>query len=278
MTATQHTWTAAGQPPHGYPVEPAPDGRCATCGGAHQDGHAVPLAAIETPTMAAHGDNFRTWGKHVCHACAWLYQAGKGRPGNFIALPDRYEETVISLDSVVANKRPWITILRELATLPPETPITGVMTTDVKPRLWPRMRLTTLGQMGLYLHAPDYDVSAWTRFDLHACLDAIGAMLPALAAGYPKARLYHGLWTDGKRAIKDPAATLALETAIAPHRGHDHFLPALIAAGLTKEAKANVQRLADQHPTDQPGASADRHTQPAPASRDQHRSAQLELF
>ncbi len=273
LTATQHTHAAAGHPPHGY-TETATGGRCATCGG-DLHGVGITLADIETPTMASHADNFRVWGKYCCRACAWLYHAGKGRPGNFIALPWQYEETVISLESVVANKRPWLAVLRELSAVPPETPITGVMTTDVKPRLWPRMRLASIGAAGLYVHAPDYDVSAWIRFDLGACLNAIDAITPALAAGYAKARCYHGLLTDSRRALRDPAAALALDAAIAVHRGRDHFLPALIAAGITKETKANAAAAIAE-----PKSSGRAYRQPksAAASGDPPAGTQLGLF
>lgn len=264
-TAPQLAHAGAGYPAHAYRTEPA-DGHCTSCGAAI-DGIGIPLDAVETPTMAAHGDNFRAWGKHICPACAWFYGIGKGRPGNFLATPQRFEACVISLDSVVADKRPWITVLRELATLPADTPVTGVMTTDVKPRVWPRCRVASVGAMGLMLHAPDYDVSAWTPFSLAACLDLIAHMLPPLAAGYAKASLYRGLWRDHKRAVKDPAAVLAWEQTLAPHRTAPHFLPALIAAGIAK---------GDRHV--QPGPRPDRHPQPAATRGDPDHQAQLGLL
>lgn len=166
-TASQLAWTAAGSPAHGYASECAST-ICATCAMPISDG--VHLSEIETPTMANHADYFRFGSKHVCHACAWLYGLGKGRPGNYIATPSVLEFVVISLESVVADKRPWLAVFRDLVQLPGDTPAAGVMTTDVKPRLWPRVRLATIARFGLYLHAPDYDVSEWRAFDLHVCL------------------------------------------------------------------------------------------------------------
>lgn len=225
-------WTAANQPRHKYPEEMVPPGPCATCGVLLVIG--VPLSAVETPTMANHADYFRFGSRHICPACAWLFDAGKGRPGNFVVFGDRIEYTVISLDSPVTDKRPWLHVLRDLAGLPPATPVSGVMTTDVKPRLWPRARLATVARFGLYLHAPEYDVSEWREFDLAEALQIIGVLLPVLAAGFAKASLYHGLFRDFKRASGRPRDALAWEDAVSRHRLSPAFLPALIAAGIHK--------------------------------------------
>lgn len=265
MTAPLHTWHAAGRPPHPYDEEAAAT-VCATCAVPITAG--VPLAQIETPSTADHANYFRFGSKHVCPACAWLYAAGKGRPGNYIATPGRMEYAVISLESVVEDKRPWIEVLADVAALPVGTPIAGVMTTDVKPRLWPRVRLATVGRFGLYVHAPDYDVSEWRGFNLSACLDLISVMVEPLTSGYAKASLYHGLLRDHARASRDPARALAWDARLAPHRGQPHFLPALIAAGVTKETKKDVK------PTARPALD----TQPAPAGGHQHDPSQLGLF
>lgn len=260
MSASLHTWTAAGSPAHGYYQEMAKT-VCSTCALPITDG--VPLAKIETPTTANHADYFRFGSRHICPACAWLFSAGKGRPGNYVATPGRLEYTVISLESVVESKRPWIEVFADLAALPPDTPVAGVMTTDVKPRLWPRVRLATIGRFGLYLHAPDYDVSEWREFSLPACIDLIGRMIEPLTAGYAKASLYHGLLRDYARSAKDPTRAMVWETILAKHRSQPHFLPALIAAGVPKENKRDVK-------------SARRpviHTQPATAGGHQPDSA-----
>lgn len=239
MTPSVHIWKAAGTPPHPY-LEESRHTCCATCGREMIIG--IPLDAIETPTMANHADNFRFGSKNICRACAWLFAIGKGRPGNFLAYGDHLEYLVISLESVVTDKRPWCRVLPEIATLFPDTLTTGVMTTDVKPRLWPRCRMATVGNFGLYLHAPDYDVSEWRQFDLSACLAAIQAMLPPLTAGFTKSGIYHSLYHDYPRASRDIMQTGEWEGALMTHRGKPHFLPALIAAGITKEEKRDVRR------------------------------------
>ena len=92
FTAPQITWHGAGRPALGYDVT-THHGHCATCGAAI-DGVAVHIKEIECPTLTQHAD-FMAHGQHVCPACAWLYGAGKGKPGNFIATPDKYEQAVI---------------------------------------------------------------------------------------------------------------------------------------------------------------------------------------
>lgn len=101
MSASQHAWHAAGRPDHGYASSDA-GGPCATCAAPLASG-AVALSEIETPTTANHADLFRFGARHVCPACAWLYAAGKGRPGNYLVTGDHIEYLVISVDSVVTG-------------------------------------------------------------------------------------------------------------------------------------------------------------------------------
>jgi hypothetical protein len=265
MSATIHTWMAAGSPEHPYAQE-ACDTVCATCAEPIVCG--IQLAQIETPSTANHADYFRFGSKHVCPACGWMFSAGKGRPGNYIATPGAMEYTVISLESVVTDKRPWIEVLADIAAMLPETSVAGVMTTDVKPRLWPRVRLATVGRFGLYLHAPDYDTSEWREFGLANCIDLICKMLPPLNAGYAKASLYHGLLRDYARTSRNPAHALEWDAQLAPHRNQPHFLPALIAAGVTKESKQDVKPVA------RPAANP----RPAPAGGHQPDTSQPGLF
>ena len=189
FTAPQITWHGAGRPALGYDVI-THHGHCATCGAAI-DGVAVHIKEIECPTLTQHAD-FMAHGQHVCPACAWLFGAGKGKPGNFIATPDKYEQAVISLSSVVEDKRPWLTIIREIAKLPSDTPVCGVLTTDVKPRLWPRMQAATVGAFGLYVYSPDDDLSAFVPMDLSELLQAIDTIIPALEEKFSKTEIKRG--------------------------------------------------------------------------------------
>lgn len=217
--------------------------------------------------MGAHADIFRFGGKHVCRACAWLFAAGKGAPGNFVVAGESLEYAVISLESVVETKRPWLSILRELATLDPVTPSTGVMTTDVKPRLWPRMRLASIGAFGLYLHVPDYDVSEWRPFSLAECLAITTVMQPPLADGFAKASLYFGLFRDYTRASKRLDESAAWERDLSNIRRSPAFLPALIAAGVTKGEKLDVKC-----------SRTDRHVESTPTGGHQPPETQPGLF
>lgn len=263
MTSHTHTaWAAAGCPEHPYQkIDTA--GPCATCGAMIASG--VSVSDIETPTTSGHADLFRFGTQHVCHACAWLFSAGKGKPGNYIAAGERFEYAVISLESVVEDKRPWIDILRSLCDMPPGTPVSGVMTTDVKPRLWHRVRPASIGRFGLYLHCPDYDVSEWRSFDLRDCISLIDGMIEPLTAGFSKASLYHGLLRDFARASKDMEKAVRWESMLIQQRKTPHFLPALIAAGVTKEQKRDVKPIA------RPAANTD------PASTVSHQSNQTQL-
>lgn len=236
MSASQIAWAGAGRPAAPCDLVAA-SGVCACCGG-NLDGHGVTLADIETPTTSGHADLFRFGSQYVCHACAWLFFSGKGRPGNFIATPASFETTVISMDSVVASKRPWRDVLLEIVNLPGNTPVTGVMTTDVKPRLWPRARTATIDAFGLYIHCPDYDVSEWRSFSLVECIALTEILRPMLASGFSKASLWFGLLRDYSRTARTLSAAWVWESELIKLRGSPAFLPALIASGV-KIGEAN---------------------------------------
>ncbi len=263
-SASHLAWRAAGNPSHGLP---AIEGAfvCATC--AIETPRCVPLDAIETPTTSDHANVFRHSRDGVCEGCAWLFMAGKGRPGNYVATPDGIEYTVISLESVVTDKRPWLPVLRELATLTPDTLVCGVMTTDVKPRLFHKTRIATVGAFGLYVHALDYDVSEFVAFDLRECITAIDTITAALRRGFAKRAVKFGLLTDYARAMAAPEETMDIERLLAPMRASPAFLPALIAGGVTKEDKQDVKRSRSDS---EPAASA--------AGRNPPDQGQLGLF
>ncbi len=267
MTPAAQTliWQSAGLPEQKHQTEVAA-GRCMICG-TEIDGRAVPVKRIIKSTTVGDSQLFRfRQATHFCIPCAWLMEIGKGRPGNFIASePTGFELAVISVESVVQDKRPWLHIVRDLVKLPPETPITGVLTTDVKIRLWHRCQIATIGDFGLYIHALDYDVSEWRRFDLDDLCRTIADLIPILRAGYAKSAIYHSLFNDYKRASRDPAETLRLESTLARLRNRPEFLPALLMAGVTKEEKRAHAKPA-------------RHTDTTPADRGEADPAQLGLF
>jgi len=265
MNASGYIWRCAGSPEQKHPTSDG-DGLCIICGDDVTGRPAVERGRIIKTTTA--GDStllkYRN-ASHFCIPCAWLMEAGKGRPGNFIAAGGAYEQAVISLESVVEEKRPWIEIVRELSGLPADEPATGVLTTDVKVRLWHRCQMATIGRFGLYVHAPDYDVSEWRRIDLTRLVEYIDALRQILLTGYSKRSIYHGLHTDYKRFTADPAAAIETEAMLSRMRMADEFLPALIMAGVTKEEK-------------RAHASAARHTHAAPAARGADHPHQPGLF
>lgn len=212
---------------------------CTTCG-IRIDGEAVTVASIDNNAFSERHESFKYKSSHVCIACAWLYGLGRSKPGNFFATSACFEQTVISLESVVEDKRPWLHVLRDASLLPSDTTCTGVLTTDVKPRLWVRTKLASIGSFGLFVHAPDYDTSQWVDFCLHELLEIVDIAIPALQLGFAKASLYHGLLRDYQRFQKNPDSALEIELSIKPLRKSAAFLPAILIAGITKEELKNV--------------------------------------
>lgn len=261
LTPSEICFSGAGRPSIAsrFKQEPAPHNTlCSTCGAAIQPGaESVPISSFDNKAFSNHHESFRFGGAYVCLSCAWLYGAGPSKPGNFVATPDAFTQTVISLESVVADKAPWLHTLRKMASLPPDTPVTGVLTTDVKIRLWPRILPATIGNFGLYVHSPDHDFSQFVYFDLSACLDLIESMIPMLKEGFAKASLWYGLSRDFHRFSRNPARSLEWESYLQKHRHLPEFLPAVLIAGVTKEEKKSEpsKRTAG----DTPAASAASH-------------------
>jgi len=253
LTASEHIYKCAESPQVDH-IEDA-SCFCATC--ATEITKCVPISQIENPAFSQHSD-FLRYSKHVCEACAWLYWAGKGKPGNFIAAGNQYDQLVISHESVVEDKEPWHKALLRIIQMPANTLVCGVLTTDVKPRLWPRTKLATVGNFGLYVHALDYDLSAYIDFDLKTCLHISEIMREPLISGYSKSSIYHGLLTDFARSSKDPAKALNIESKLNQTRSDPAFIPALLISGVTNEDKKDVRSQRLDRNTERPRESSNK--------------------
>lgn len=238
LSAPQLLWKNAGRPPHKYEEEPY-GGPCATCGADTE--HGVPTEEVNNPTFSNHADFFR-YGTHVCRACAWLYGDPKRAHRNVIALGGKILWPMISLDSATEERPSWREVFRRiLPGCPPDSFVCGVMTTDPKPRNWPHMRLSSAARPALYVHAPDYDTSCVIEIDPEALLSCMGAIEEALSLGFPKSRIYAGLLSDYARAKRNIKEVMRLEKALREIRKEEEFVPALLAAGLTKEEKERAK-------------------------------------
>lgn len=239
-------WRNSGEPPHKYREEAA-EGPCATCA-APLDGHGIPTREVNSPTFSNHAEFFR-YSAHVCRACAWLYGIGKGRPGNVLAVGNRILHPMISLESAEKEGRPsWQEILPcldlwtdpmlgDLQDIPEDAPFCGVLTTDPKPRLWPRMRLSTARSPALYVHAPDYGASEIRALDvggLSRCWDLVVA---ALEMGFSKRAIYRGLPSDYARMKRRLEEAMGLEGKLREYRQRPEFVPALVISGIEKGEK-----------------------------------------
>lgn len=230
-------WHAAGRPPPKgrtgarYRLEPA-SGCCATCAAPIAEG--VPftprrgVAGIDNDTFHGHAEYAR-WGTHVCAGCAWLYGDPKRTHRGVLALGDRLWWPMIG---EAAEDRPrWRTLLGWIAAAPPRTPLTGVLTADPKPRLWPRARAAVAGRPGLYLHIPDADWSRWTPFALRDVAQVLAAVDTARLLGFTKRAIWTG--SGASPAMCDRwglAAIEAAEAALKPWRGTAALLIAVTVA------------------------------------------------
>lgn len=222
MTHTQLCYQEAGYPPVEN-LQPT-DAYCATCGQHTSQG--VNQNDINNPTFSQHGDFLK--GEWICPACTFMYRQGKARPGNYLAI-DGHGFNYLAI-SAEGDKKSWNEMLADLVKLPKNTKVTGVLTTDVKPRLFPRTQLVTVGDFGLYIHAGDYDVSEYREFDLDDCLQAIKLINEALSFKFTKGSIASNLFDYFKIATKDLAVTQDLELRLSKIRNNPAFIPALIIA------------------------------------------------
>lgn len=198
MTAPRLIWQGSGSPPPGgktgskYRFEPC-EGVCATC--SHPVDAGVPVqprrgvAGILNATFSGHAE-YIAHGTHVCDGCAWLYGEPKSAHRAVLTIGDQTWWPTVSQD--VAGRPKWLDVLQNLAAASPDTPMTGVLTLDPKPRLWPRALLADCGSPGLYVHWLDYDVSRWLDFEPRKMLDALSMLCDLLGRGVTKREMMLG--------------------------------------------------------------------------------------
>lgn len=239
-TASQLIWRAFGsRAPEGktggkYVFEAA-TGSCATCAAPLTSG--VPfeprrgiagIAGIDNDTFSGHSEYAR-WGTHVCKACAWLYGDPKRMHRSVLVVGGRGWWPTIA--QTIEGRPRWRYILGEVARSAPSTPMTGVLTTDPKPRLWPRTCIATCGVPGLYVHIPEQDISRWAPIDITRLACALRAVDAAVQAGATKTATLRGLF--GAPKLVDALGLDMidrLERELSPMRGTIEFNIAAVIA------------------------------------------------
>lgn len=259
MSASQLIWRNAGEPSHKY-TEEFYDGSfaCATCAALTETG--IHTDQINNPTFSNHAEFFK-FGTHVCRACAWLFGDPKRAHRNVLAVGDELWWPMISVENATEERPSWLELFRRLEDMDSELPLCGVLTTDPKPRNWPRMQLSTVGAPGLYTHAPDYDVAEFRILDVATVLGISMHVRAALSAGFSKLACYHGLSRDYKRFIKNYEEVKHVESALKHYRPVPEFVPALLITQITKEEKDEARATARPEPAGaaRGGASQDDH-------------------
>lgn len=237
MTAPQLIWRAFGaRVPEGktggkYKLEKIA-GTCATCAAPIKEG--VPfqprrgVAGINNDTFSGYAEYAR-WGTHVCPACAWLFGDPKRMHRAVLVVGEHGWWPTIA--QTIEGRPRWRHALREIALAHPDTPMTGILTTDPKPRLWPRANIATCGSPGLYLHIPEQDISTWRALNLQRIAVCLAAIDLAMAAGATKTAALHGLLASPKLVDKlGLGKVIAIEDRLAPLRASIEFGVGIVIA------------------------------------------------
>jgi len=227
ITPSSLIWKGAGSPKPKWPLEQIDRTVCSTCGIGITEG--VHRKAIESVSYTQHAD-FHKFSDYDCPACAWMHSYPKDNHRNILVAGDQLWWPMIGADSATEDRPHWQTVLREVAKLPGNTPVCGCLTTDPKPRLWPRYRLATVRDFGLYVHAPDYDQSGFVAFALERLFDCVEVVSYCLRKGFPKRVVFLGLWSDYKRASADINVTTEMELELNKWRSLPEFVPALLVS------------------------------------------------
>lgn len=230
-------WRNAGEPAHKYKEE-SYEGPCATCATEIRSG--VHTKRVAGSNFSNHTEFFK-WGEYVCPACAWLYGAGRGMPGSFIAFAEEYLRPVVSPDAPKYDPphRPtWMDALKTASGSAPGAPMTGVLTSDVKARVWPRIELAICSAPGLYVHAPDYDVSEWRALDLSYLLEVADVASEALCAlltlDAGKRHLMASLYANRPLVAAYGEEVIGWEEVLGEARDSPEFIPAVMVAHATE--------------------------------------------
>lgn len=234
---------AAGGPPHKYTEEAVKNGSvCATCAAPITRG--VDTGQVNNPTFSNHAEFFK-FGTHVCRGCAWMYADPKRTHRNVLCVGEELWWPMISTESATDERPSWMELFGLIADYPPETSATGVLTTDPKPRMWPRCRAATVGSFGLYIHAPDMNISEWREFSLYALPSVSKPIRESLLGGFSKTRIHRGLLGDYAKAKRSMREAMRLERDLQAARDEPEFVPALLVTQVSKEEKADWKESHD---------------------------------
>jgi len=225
-SASDHLWLASGMPEPQWPVVARVSAPCATCGVTTNTGVAIKTFATNTFSREA---DFLRFGDAVCVPCAWMYSDPKRRHRSVLAIDDAICWPALGADSAIDGRPTWRAALDALLAAPSGSAVTGVLTTDPKPRLWPLTRITTAARPGLYVHSPDHDLSGFVALDPTSLAGDLGLVADALARGYSKRAVMLGLPTH-KAFGTSPTEGLRLERQLAPRRRDQAFVVAVLAS------------------------------------------------
>lgn len=206
------------------------DGNCACCFFKIKDGYAV----SEIKGVSFSRQKSFLSGDFLCVACMWMFNEPKKAHINLIAFGEKIVFPMISWDTATNERPNWFHTLSELAKMPMQTSVSGVLTVDPKPRLWPMSELVTRSNFGLYVHNQDYNVSEFMRLDLDKILMIAEYLIDLIALKFSKRTLYSGILKDTPRVKKDIARFVKIETELKKLRKNKEFIPALMIAGVKK--------------------------------------------
>ena len=240
MTKTELLWKALGYPSNKYEKSTiTSDCVCASCCKELKVGStSVHITQVIGDTMA-NQSQFLRYGRHICFACANMYSDSKAMHRGFIVAGETVFFPMISWDSATVERPNWLEALKIINAIDDKnTPCWSVMTTDPKPRLFPNAMLTSVGNFGAYVHAPDYDVSRFVMLSIPTVISTADSIIELLKLGFIKKTISESLVLDSKMVKKIGfKEVFRLEQNLKEFRKKPEFFPALIAAGVKKEVK-----------------------------------------
>lgn len=213
-------------------TEQVESGYCATCAG-NLNGGAVHVKNLKGYSWGRQV-SYLNGSDYVCVACAFLHGQPKDGNRNLIAVGDELLFPMIGVDSATNDRPSWLQVWERLKNTDPTLPISAIITTDPKPKLWPMIQQVTLENFGCYIHQPDYNVSEFRLFSFAESCEFLPVIIDLITRKFSKRQIATSLLTDAKTLQKDPVFILSAESNLRLMRKSAAFLPTLTIAGVPK--------------------------------------------
>ena len=236
LTAPQLIWSESGKPfietiGKSNAVNPETETACAICNVTIKRKEWAHLAKPVTriPSYSRHADFLKWPSEYLCMACSWFHSNTTQKHRNVLAIQGHGTHWP-TLTTEQEGRHTWKSALQWLLEIDGDTIMTGLCTTDIKPRFWPSCRLGTARNPVIYMHtnfgwsAPLYILSV----DIKTILERYVPLIEECTRlGFTKKAIWQGLMLAPNICKKDTRFSINTEYLMTNYRQDPNFRMAL---------------------------------------------------